>query len=90
VAERVLAQASVLYRAGMEPGEVAAEVREKLPPPVDGYDYDIHPFRPPLEGWEDAALCVEVDVRWRQSGQSRAERFHTILLPHPRLGAAAE
>jgi hypothetical protein len=90
VAEMVLAEARVAYRPGSEPEEIAAQVRGRLGEEVGDYRYELFLFHPQGEEWDESELFARVEVRWRQSGQVRAERFSTILLPNHRLGDIEE
>ena len=81
VAERVIADAAYLYTQGVTPREVTEGVRERLPEEIDGYRHRVVAFHPEGEEWSAQELFIEVEIRWKRSGQSRAETFATILLP---------
>jgi type II secretion system protein I len=98
VAEKVLAMASVLYRVGERPEDIVAGVRREYPERIEGYLYELTLFRPEGDEWEADELFAQVEVAKApeigalQADQvrNRAERFHTLLIPHHRLGEAPE
>ena len=81
VAERVIAEAAYVYTRGVTPRDVMEALHERLPEEIDGYRHQVVAFHPEGEEWSAQELFVEVEIRWKRSGQSRAETFATILLP---------
>lgn len=81
VAERVIAEAGLVYRQGVSPEEVVEKLRQRLPEEIDGYRHQIVAFHPVGEEWSAEELFVQVEIRWKRSGRARAETFATILLP---------
>lgn len=86
LAERVFSEVRAAYTVGMEAEAVLEALAGRIPEDIDGYRHEIflaHPLNP---DWAEDELFARVTVRWRESGQDRAEAFQTVVLPRFRPG----
>lgn len=81
VAERVIAEAQFLYTSGIKPKDLTERLRSRLPEEIDGYRHQVTAFHPEGDEWSELELYLQVEIRWKRSGRSRAETFATIILP---------
>lgn len=94
VAERVVSEVQARYTTAKTAEALTAELRRDLPETFGDYAWEVFLVRPGAASrgssdskdggavdWQPQELVARVLVRWKQSGNARAEAFHAVLLP---------